>query len=608
VAKDDHPFTSVGLFWPLGGHFGQKTGVFGLGRLIPCEMVSIPDGMVGPLHPMVCTPRRMVSIPRGMVASLRPMVRLPDGAGFIPPRLGWHPGGNGSAPPANGMHPGRNGSGGRREGIPTGASGMAPGADRSGARALAPSQIVSAFLSATVRGHHRRTRNGAVVVLRSFIGGRVLGRVWAVMNSHFLRAGAGWLTLLLLAAPFSAEAFFVTQIRTREHGVLPAQAPHIFLSDKEGNTVTVGGSVNVEEPDETVRNIRLVQLNANQQTVWSALYDPPVTTEQAIAAARDEAGNIYVTGAATLDDFHESVTLKFNSAGQPVWTNHFRPLGSTTRGTLIAVHENGSAAVIYQTDTQVILGKLNSDGEMGWTYPLGNLAVLSPAPFYAGESGSAVAFDRDGNVIVTRSVALNETNARPVVLTVKLNGEGVPLWTNRYEKGMDRHSGIIPQAVVADRFGNVFVAGFSSRLIVNTSTRQRAAQRLTVLAYGPRGRLQWVKHILDKDKLAYLVSPHQLSTDVEGGVCITGTRPLAPKLIGEEPALGLQTARFNWKGTRAWLKRHSLGAWRSHNVQFVRTKPTRVTVHLDEGLDATVEGAPWRRTTVEYFKAVLEED
>jgi hypothetical protein len=456
---------------------------------------------------------------------------------------------------------------------------------------------------------HRRTRNEVVVVLRSFIGGRVLGTVWPVMNSHFLRAGLGLLTLLLVASPFSARAVILIRVQTTVQGVLPLVAPNLFLSDKEGNTIAIGGTVPAEEPDETVRNIRVVRLGVDQQPGWSALYDPAVTTEQAFGAARDGAGNVYVTGAATLDGFHESVTLKYNGAGEAVWTNRFRPLGSLTTGRFIAAHDNGSAAVIYYTDTQAILGKLNSNGETAWTYPLGNPAVLVPAPADAGESGAAVAFDPDGNVLVTSSVALNETNGRPVVRTVKLNAEGVPLWTNRFEKGMDRHTGIIPQSVVSDRFGNVFVAGFSSRVIASTLTRTRAAQRMTILSYSPKGRLRWVRHLRDRDPLAYMITPRTLMTDPEGGVYITGARPLPPRFIGDTPSCGIHTARFTWKGELVWRKRHSLGVRGSYAVRFVRANPARVTLHLDEALNPTgPEGSPWLRTSINYLKDEDEED
>jgi hypothetical protein len=86
VAKNDHFRRSGSPVWRPGGLFWQKRGVFGLGGLIPREMVSIPDGMVGPLRQMVGTPDEMVWllhpmvwIPVEMVGLLRPMVLIPGG-------------------------------------------------------------------------------------------------------------------------------------------------------------------------------------------------------------------------------------------------------------------------------------------------------------------------------------------------------------------------------------------------------------------------------------------------------------------------------------------------------------------------------------------------
>lgn len=220
-----------------------------------------------------------------------------------------------------------------------------------------------------------------------------------------------------------------------------------------------------------------------------------------------------------------------------------------------------------------------------------------------------MACDSHGNILVTRSAALSAPDTRPVALTVKLNPDGVPLWTNRYEKGMDRHTGLIPQAVTTDRFGNVFVATFSSRLLVNTPKRQRAAQRVTVLSYSAGGRLRWARHLKDDDALAYVITPHVLATDSDGSVYVSGARPLPVRRPGDVPVCGIHTARFTAKGEMAWRKRHTAGVRSNYALRFVRSNPARVTLHLDEALDpVTAAGSPWLRTSINYLKEEDEED
>ncbi len=152
--------------------------------------------------------------------------------------------------------------------------------------------------------------------------------MWPVMNSHFLRAGLALLSLLVVVTPFSAQAKINISVRTTDLGLLPALVPYVFRSDREGNSVVVGGTIQLEAPEETVPHVRVSRFDGAQNLLWDATYDSPTTTEQATDATWDAAGNVYVTGYSTFGDiFNESVTLKFNSVGMPVWTNRFRPAG-----------------------------------------------------------------------------------------------------------------------------------------------------------------------------------------------------------------------------------------------------------------------------------------
>src|SRR5262245_21246122 len=74
------------------------------------------------------------------------------------------------------------------------------------------------------------------------------------------------------------------------------------------------------------------------------------------------------------------------------------------------------------------------------------------------DQGTAITTDSAGNVIVA-GYTDDGINGRDI-LVIKYSGEGLPLWTNRYDG--PAHSTDQATAVGADANGNVFVAGYSA--------------------------------------------------------------------------------------------------------------------------------------------------
>jgi hypothetical protein len=122
--------------------------------------------------------------------------------------------------------------------------------------------------------------------------------------------------------------------------------------------------------------------------------------------AVDGFGNVFVTGSATVDLFGdtECATIKYSSAGEPLWTNRY------------------------------------NDG----------------IAFWPGQA-NALAVDSSGNVVVTGKSEGSGTLTD--YATVKYSSAGVPLWTNRYNGPENRYDE--PVAVAVDGNGNVVVTGFS---------------------------------------------------------------------------------------------------------------------------------------------------
>jgi hypothetical protein len=98
MAKNDHFCRSGSLFSRPGGHFWQKTGVFGLGGPPPFRRGNTPrrawntpdDGRNTPPTPWK-TPRAGGKTPAGGVDTPRRPWSIPERAGNIPLRAGHHP-------------------------------------------------------------------------------------------------------------------------------------------------------------------------------------------------------------------------------------------------------------------------------------------------------------------------------------------------------------------------------------------------------------------------------------------------------------------------------------------------------------------------------------
>jgi uncharacterized delta-60 repeat protein len=192
--------------------------------------------------------------------------------------------------------------------------------------------------------------------------------------------------------------------------------------------------------------------------LWTNRYNGPVNgNDQAVALAVDSSNNVIVTGysVGSLYDY-DYATIKYSSEGVPLWTNRYNgPWNGPDYANAVAV--DGSNNVIVTgwstgsggvTDYATI--KYSSEGVPVWTNRY-NRSVN-----YLGRA-YAVVVDGINNVIVTgKSMgALNNYD----YATIKYSSAGVPLWTNRYN-GPGNFTDQAT-AVAVDRNDNVIVTGFS---------------------------------------------------------------------------------------------------------------------------------------------------
>ncbi len=168
--------------------------------------------------------------------------------------------------------------------------------------------------------------------------------------------------------------------------------------------------------------------------------------------ALDHSVNVIVTGTTTNAAYQ---TIKYSSAGVPLWTNSYNEPAYGGSASAVGVDSNdnvyvtGGAIFSYSGDYATV--KYSSAGVPLWTNRYSG-------PGSPSEDGPrALALDASGNVYVTGSSVGNGSDYD--YLTVAYSSAGVPLWTNRYNGPGNKRDQ--PMSLAVDASGNVFVTGIS---------------------------------------------------------------------------------------------------------------------------------------------------
>ena len=141
------------------------------------------------------------------------------------------------------------------------------------------------------------------------------------------------------------------------------------------------------------------------------------------ALVLDANGDAVVTGSSGNGDL-DCVTLKYSSAGVPLWTNRYLINGDSALGTAVTVDTNNNVLVAgYSYSSGIKTLKYSSAGVPLWT----NSYI---GPNNLNHYAAAIAADSDGNVLITGfSTGLGSGDD---YVTLKYSSVGVPLWTNRF--------------------------------------------------------------------------------------------------------------------------------------------------------------------------------
>jgi hypothetical protein len=192
--------------------------------------------------------------------------------------------------------------------------------------------------------------------------------------------------------------------------------------------------------------------------LWTNRYSGPnILDSYGRAVVVDGSNNVIVTGTSAGIESADYGTIKYSSAGVPLWTNCSNGLGAEINGAYdVTVDHHGDVVVtgyswISGTNYDYATVKYSSSGVPLWTNHFNG-------PWSSWGPRNVLAVEGSGNVIVTGNSYGGSGDSD--IVTIKYPGAGVALWTNRYngpENGDD-----YAQAVAVDRDGNVIVTGYST--------------------------------------------------------------------------------------------------------------------------------------------------
>jgi hypothetical protein len=230
--------------------------------------------------------------------------------------------------------------------------------------------------------------------------------------------------------------------------------PYSLAADGNGNVIVTGYSNGSGSGNDWAT----IKYSSVGLPLWTNLFNGVGNGDDAaIQLAVDSTGNVYVTGFTTgTGSGFDAATIKYSSAGIPLWTNIFNGVGNgTDEGRSIALDKNNNVIMSgYTTDSRGVADcltiKYSSAGMPLWT----NICVL------AGNTNiypSSLAVDANGNVYITGYSASGNYYS---FVTLKYSSAGMSLWTNFFSRSTGlNHSAY---SVAVDGSSNVYVTGKSA--------------------------------------------------------------------------------------------------------------------------------------------------
>jgi hypothetical protein len=342
-------------------------------------------------------------------------------------------------------------------------------------------------------------------------------------------------TILFAASPADSLLMNWSRRTGADLGYSQPQASDI-ARDQAGNLYVTGALLR------TFSGFDIVTLKFGPDSLlkWERFYDGTAHgTDNGIAVAVDDSGFIYVTGvsagAGTGDDI---VLLKYDESGNTLWSTRYPVPGKLDESPIALAVDHACNVIVlgvsYPTQyslTQYLTIKWNSSGVKQWSAT------------YLGSSGNGaapagIATDDSGNVVVTGSVAESDLDlSKWDYATIKYSASGSPAWTAVYTG--DSSIVNLARAMTVDDSGNVYVTGQT----FDSSSHSHIA----TISYSPGGVVNWTSFYQGPD--SSYDTPVAIAIDRFHNVVITGTSE------GSGTGPDIATVKYDHSGVEQWARR-----------------------------------------------------
>ena len=259
------------------------------------------------------------------------------------------------------------------------------------------------------------------------------------------------------------EGIFGTQSWLRPYDAGGNDRAVAIVSDNTGNIIVTGESHNGSNYD-----IRTIKYDSAGNFVWTKIYNAPSNQDDLpVAMVVDGSDNVIITGVNDVDlgpnvNF-DIQTVKYNSIGTPLWavrTGNVVPQNDQPNA--IAVDGSGNIFVTGKTDQNISIIQSDNDLMTVMYNASGNLQWSGPK-YHAGsgmnEDDNSFSVISDGANIYIAGSAVNNVTQRDAVVIKYEVATGNEVWIKNYNgKGDFSESA---RSIVIDSNNNSYVAGYS---------------------------------------------------------------------------------------------------------------------------------------------------
>jgi hypothetical protein len=302
--------------------------------------------------------------------------------------------------------------------------------------------------------------------------------------------------------------------------------------DDAGNVYVTGSSYGGVVTDFDYATVKYDSLGVEQWVArYSSFSDYP---DCAYAIAIDNAGCVYVTGAAYDQTNANYATIKYSSSGVEQWVTIYGSLLSQDEAYAVALDAEANVIVTGASSDQLssfdyATIKYDSTGTQQWV-------ARYDGPASSADFVEAMSIDDAGNIYVTGCSGGQGTGFD--YATVKYNASGIEQWVARYNGpfGDDR-----AYAIAVDDARNVYVTGKSN----DSGTGPDYA----TVKYDSLGIEQWVARYdgpANGEDYAYAVAISNA-----GNICVTGYS------YGVSTDEDYATIMYDSSGIELWIERYN---------------------------------------------------